>query len=36
MCNCGNNSGLFSGGNSITWVLLILIVLLGCGCGGNY
>ena len=39
MCNCGNNCGnncgcsgsLFSGGNCI-WVLLILIVLLGCGC----
>ncbi len=31
MCGCGNNAGLFSG-NGITWVLLILIVLLGCGC----
>lgn len=34
MCNCGNDCGcgrgLFNGGNGI-WVLLILIVLLGCG-----
>ncbi len=29
------NNGLF-GGNSITWVLIILIVLLGCGgCSQN-
>lgn len=33
MCGCGNNNaGLFGGNNGITWVLLILIVLLGCGC----